>query len=254
MDVWCPSWVCSLNAGCFSDYFLIKQCSKQHKYQKTNYFYIIHCFVFEIFSTELKLLWLSCSVSEALFTSLGFFKRCHSTGNILHLILERIAKSFQRSLSECFVQRKKKNKKTAGLSGIETPRLLKATYILCQPIHGSICGEKRKKKRGKRIHALVCFRFPVERRTWLHYTVWDLFKNASWRSGKAFKHDIRPHKSLLLLLLLDVAAHSNTAAEGWRKHWRNAHQHRARALSWGHTLIQHLACFVCPSLLHPLWV
>lgn len=92
----------------------------------------------------------------------------------------------------------------------------------------------KKKKKRKCIHALVCFRFPVEWRTWLHYTVWDLFKNAFWRSGKAFKHDIRPRKSLLLL---DVAAHSNAAAEDWRKHWRNAHQHRVRALSWKHTLI-----------------
>lgn len=37
-------------------------------------------------------------------------------------------------------------KNTAGLSGIETSRLLKATYILYQPIHGSICDEKKKKK------------------------------------------------------------------------------------------------------------
>lgn len=72
----------------------------------------------------------------------------------------------------------------------------------------------------KCIHALVCHRFPVESRTWLHCTVWVLFTNASWRSGKAFKHDIRPCKSLL-----DMVAHSNSAVEDWGKHWRNAQQH-----------------------------
>ena len=195
------------------------------------------------------------AVSQKLYSLHWVFSRgVTALGTFYILSWKELQKASREAWVNVLYNVKKKNKKTAGLSGIETPRLLKATYILCQPIHGSICGEKRKKKRRKRIHALVCFRFPVERRTWLHYTVWDLFKNASWRSGKAFKHDIRPHKSLLLLLLLDVAAHSNAAAEGWRKHWRNAHQHRARALSWGHTLIQHLACFFCPSLLHPLWV
>lgn len=98
--------------------------------------------------------------------------------------------------------------KTAGFFSIVTSQPMNTTYILNKPICGSICNEKK----VSMLWSATDFLWSQE----LDCTVWLLLRNGSWKSGKAFKCDIRPHKPLQ-----GMDAHSNCAVENKKKKKKN---------------------------------